>query len=55
MSMERCHYCGKLVDTDYDADGEYDSHLRYMCSRCVDREDAEDQEQTRAAHSHTGE
>jgi DNA-directed RNA polymerase subunit RPC12/RpoP len=38
MSMERCSWCGKDVDTDFNVEGEYhhDDHdgIYYVCEEC---------------------
>ena len=60
MSMERCKKCGRHVNTDYDVEGECyanddDSDWMFICSRCVEKEAAGEEELMQSCHSHTAE
>ncbi len=44
MSCINCSYCGRLVDTDLDADGIFELNNDYTCSKCFGERGVDDGE-----------
>lgn len=49
MSMDRCHKCDRLVDTDFDCDCYDNPEKKCTCAWC--REEMPDTENTETAHT----